>query len=104
MTTTTTTAPTVRLVFPQSDLEWLSALIASPDASEWLFHRDADESWDLISVQPPFAPSAVFVIIPGETGGVLMCTAETPNVAYPSLREALLAIGPHGEDWSRIPG
>jgi hypothetical protein len=100
--TDATKAPTTRVTFSDADLACLEALRASRSATStgWRLQHDHDETWDLISVQPPYAPEAVFLIIPGAAGGVLMTAKGTGEVAFSSLRAALVAIGPRGEDWS----
>jgi hypothetical protein len=95
-----TKAPTTSLTFSDADLACLEALkaVRSATSTGWRLHHDHDESRDLISVQPPYAPEAVFLITPGAAGGVLMTAKGAREVAFPSLRAALLAIGPRGED------
>jgi hypothetical protein len=91
-------SPTSRLTFSDADLKCLEALRASPEAHGWRCYTDRGETLDLVSVQQPFASEPIFTIIPAPKG-VLMARKGNNEAAFPSLREALLSIGPRGEDW-----
>ena len=69
--------------FSASDLGTLEALQSHPRPAGWTFHRDRDESWDLIAIQPPsyhrrdhdpLWRSPAFLVIPAPIGevGVLL--------------------------------
>jgi len=104
--------------FSSGDLETLEALQSHPRASGWQFHCDRDETWDLISIQPPtgraFPESAyrrndAFLVTPAPEGqsGVLMAAPgryQRPEIAYPSLSAALADVGPKKVAWRRCLG
>jgi hypothetical protein len=109
----TPTALNANLTFLEGDLNWFEALKASPDAGKWFLRHDCEmgdpgATYDMITVERPFGTEgADFLVMPGKTEGVLMTSRDAgwrDQVAYPSLRDALLTIGPRGEDWGRLPG
>ena len=99
--------------FSASDLGTLEALQSHPRPAGWTFHRDRDESWDLIAIQPPsyhrrdhdpLWRSPAFLVIPapiGEVGVLLTLPNGTVERAYGSLVEALGDVGPPKVSWKR---
>ena len=104
------TTVSAALRFSTADLEALPALTASPEATGWAFrlYHDAEDDLSILFVRPPFASPDAISIIPTAEGGVELTALEERDalagVAFPTLHAALLAIGPHGADWSRRGG
>jgi hypothetical protein len=99
--------------FAAADLATLAALQACPRPAGWSFHCERDETFDLIAVQPPtirrhhdpLYRSPCYTIVPAEAAGVLMTKPDgRTETAYPSLAEAMRAVGTPGVAWKRSLG
>jgi hypothetical protein len=102
----TQSTPTPFRSFSAADMATFEALKACPRPAGWDFNIDHDETWDLISVQPPpglpypwetFRHNDPFLFIPAATGdeGVLRTMPDGGTEAsFPSLAAALADVGP----------
>jgi hypothetical protein len=95
----------VTSVFHRSDVAFARAWsAAAPGFGGWRVSFDRDEAPELVSVLPPGAEEALFVITKGQRDVVLHQRRPSRNGAleelrrFDGLREAMLALCPLGED------